>query len=42
MEIVRSLGQIPLMFIGGILFIVVMVIVWGVAQARLRRNVRDL
>ena len=39
MEILRTLGQIPLMFIGGFLIVLVMAVVWAVAQARSRRDV---
>jgi hypothetical protein len=42
MEILRSLGQIPLMFIGGFLIVLAMAIVWAVANLRSRRRVRDL
>ena len=43
MEILRTLGQIPLMFIGGLLILLAVAVVWGVANAaRSRRAVRDL
>jgi hypothetical protein len=41
MEILRTLGQIPLMFIGGFLIILVLGIVWAVAQGRYRRDIRN-
>ena len=41
MEILRTLGQIPLMFIGGLLIILALAVVWGVAQARSRREIRN-
>lgn len=41
MDILRSLGQIPLMFIGGFLIVLAMAVVWAVAHTRSRR-VRDL
>jgi hypothetical protein len=37
MEILRTLGQIPLMFIGGMLIILAIAVVWAVAQARTRK-----
>ena len=48
MEIFRTLGQIPLMFIGGFLIVVAVGLVWVFAQARSRKvedlsgNVKDL
>ncbi len=42
MEIFRTLGQIPLMFIGAFLIVLVVAVVWSFAQARSRRSVRDL
>jgi hypothetical protein len=41
MEILRTLGQIPLMFIGGFLIVLVLGIVWAVAQTRSRRDIRN-
>lgn len=42
MEILRTLGQIPLMFIGGLLIVAAMVLVWVVANARSGGGVKDL
>jgi hypothetical protein len=39
MEIVRTLGQVPLMFLGGFLVVLALAAVWGVAQLRRRRTV---
>jgi hypothetical protein len=41
MELLRTLGQIPLMFIGGLLIVVAIALVWAVANARSRSRVRD-
>lgn len=41
MEILRTLGQIPLMFIGGFLIVLAVAIVWVFVQSRPRR-VRNL
>ena len=41
MEILRTLGQIPLMFIGGFLIVMAVAGVWAVAQAR-SRHVKNL
>lgn len=45
MEILRTLGQIPLMFIGGFLIVLAVAIVWVFVHLRSRRvraRVRDL
>ncbi len=42
MEILRTLGQVPLMFIGGFLIVLAMVVVWAVGHTRSRGRVRDL
>lgn len=34
MEILRTLGQIPLMFLGGILIVLVIAVVWALGQTR--------
>jgi hypothetical protein len=41
MEILRTLGQIPLMFIGGFLIVLAVMIVWAFTRTRSRR-VRNL
>ena len=41
MEILRSLGQIPLMFLGAFLIVFAIALVWAVARTRSRR-VRNL
>jgi hypothetical protein len=41
MEILRTVGQIPLMFIGAFLIVLVIAAVWAFAQSRSRR-VRNL
>jgi hypothetical protein len=42
MDILRTLGQIPLMFIGGFLIVLAIAVVWAIVQTRSRRRVRDL
>jgi hypothetical protein len=42
MEILRTLGQIPLMFLGGILVVVALAVVWGIGQSGSQRRVKDL
>jgi hypothetical protein len=43
MEILRTLGQIPLMFIGGFLIVLVVAVVWAVGRTGSRSvNFRDL
>ena len=42
MEILRTLGQVPLMFIGGFLIVLAMAVVWAVGRNRSRSRVRDL
>jgi hypothetical protein len=42
MEILRTLGQIPLMFIGGFLIVLAIAIVWAVTNSRSRRRARNL
>jgi hypothetical protein len=43
MEILRTLGQIPLMFIGGFLIVLVVAVVWAFGRTRSRGvNFRDL
>lgn len=37
MEVFRSLGQIPLMFLGGFLVVLAIAAVWAVTRARSRR-----
>jgi hypothetical protein len=37
MEILQTLGQLPLMFIGAFVLILAVAIVWLVAQARARK-----
>ena len=37
MEILQTLGQVPLMFIGGMLIVVAVAAVWAVRRARARR-----
>jgi hypothetical protein len=41
MDVLRSLGQIPLMFLGGFLIVLAIAVVWTVAHTRSRR-VRNL
>jgi hypothetical protein len=41
MEILRTLGQIPLMFIGGFLIVLAVALVWAFTRAR-SRNVKSL
>lgn len=43
MEILRTLGQIPLMFIGGFLIVLVVAAAWAFGRARSHNvNFRDL
>ena len=37
MEILRTLSQVPLMFIGGFLILLAIALVWAFAQTRSRR-----
>ena len=41
MEVLSTLGQIPLMFLGGLLIVLVLGILWAVAQTRSRRHIRN-
>jgi hypothetical protein len=41
MEILRTLGQIPLMLIGGFLIVLAIALVWAVARARVPRRIED-
>jgi hypothetical protein len=43
MEILRTLGQVPLMFLGGFLIVLAIAVVWAIGHgSRSRHRVRDL
>ena len=42
MEILRTLGQIPFMFIGALLVVLAVALAWAVTKARGRGRVTDL
>jgi hypothetical protein len=41
MELLRTLGQIPLMFIGGLLIVVAVALVWAVVNSQSGHRVKD-
>ena len=42
MEILRTLGQVPLMFVGGFLTVLAVAVVWAIGHIWARDSVTDL